>query len=91
MLSYGKVFDFLVEQLATLAFHPVFMLLPSFHFSGLQLVVLIQPVQALLLEVNLRLGSGITDLLVLLELKLVQFRVLWYCRHHLKGVVLLGR
>lgn len=65
------------------------MLLLSLNLFGLQLEVLVQPVQSLLLKVDLSLGTSVTDLLVLVELELVQLAMLRDGAQHFESVILL--
>ena len=64
------------KEVALLLFHPVFMPEAPFDLFALHLEVLVQSIQSLLLQINLRFGPRIADLLVLLHLELVQVSVL---------------
>ena len=66
------------EEIALLLFHPIIVPESPIDLFRLHFKVFVQSVKSLLLQINLSLGSGITDLFVLLHLELVQFGMLWY-------------
>ena len=85
----GQISDFVVEEHTALILHPVFMLVPPFDIFCLKLEVLVEPVETLLLEIDLGLRTSITDLLVLLELELIKLTVFRDCGQNFKGIILL--
>ena len=63
--------DFMHKQIALLLFHPIIMSVAPLNLLRLHLEVLIQSVESLFLKIYFSFGTCITDLFVLLHLKLV--------------------
>ena len=86
----SHVSDFMLIQRPFLIVHPVVVALLAISVSCLHLKVLVQSVEALLLEVDLSFSPGIADLFVLFKFELVELCVLRDGREDLHCVVFLG-
>ena len=86
---YALRLDFVRKQVPFLLLHPLLVVELSLSLPSLHLEILIQTIQPLLLQIYLGFHSGVTDLLVLLHLELVQVGMLGQRAQHLDRVILL--